>query len=110
MKRGLMNKWKKLRKLFLLRQKAAKQYNDAIDDIQKLCNHPNVAECDYIPESGKVWGGGTAIPPHRICEVCLLKEPGWGSGYHKLAHSDRTITRDCLFNMTPDTSILAQDA
>ena len=56
--------------------KAREAFNEAVREIQKTCDHPELGEADYKPLSG-----GGAFPPLRICLHCAMTEDGWGPGF-----------------------------
>ncbi|HAU07870.1 MAG: hypothetical protein UW46_C0001G0027 [Candidatus Yanofskybacteria bacterium GW2011_GWF1_44_227] len=52
------------------------RFNEEVTQLQRVCPHENVIECDYQPMNPD-----SALPPKRVCRDCGISEDGWGSGY-----------------------------
>ena len=79
-----------------------KQYKKELKQLQSLCNHPKVCECDYLPMEFF-----SSLPPRRICEVCGLEEEGWGCGYKVLTTEYvKQVSRDKFYSLRKCLEVL----
>ncbi|VTU32091.1 hypothetical protein H4CHR_02940 [Variovorax sp. PBS-H4] len=67
----------------------------ALRNLQQVCEHTSLAECDY---QKSVMTDGGALPPLRVCLECGMSEEGWGPGYVVLRGAAASISRNELYD------------
>ncbi len=71
-----------------------KEYKKELKQLQSLCEHPKICECDY--EKSEFFDEISDLP-RRICEVCGLEERGWT--FKKLdSEYVKKVSRNVFFN------------
>lgn len=94
----LTTKWL-VREQQLIAAREAK-LKDKVKDLQKVCQHRELAEAEY-----QHMEYGSSLPPIRICLACGLTEDGWHCGHKVLVGKPVGISRDEVYRLRTGLSV-----